>query len=123
MGVSYHTLKREDIFKNPPKGEFPFPLLQEAVAPHIGSFNALMDSPDGGMLNLAVKDIGSKTVFDSSDTTRLGNKLTGTSYLNISLMHLLTLSSSCRRCSNRQAQFVRQRQVKYQQTDSSLGMP
>ncbi len=74
MGVSYHTLEREKIFKEPPKDKFPYPLLQEAVAPHIGSFNALMDGPDGGLLNLAVKDIGSKSVFDSKDVDRLGNK-------------------------------------------------
>lgn len=83
MGVSYHTLEREKIFRDPPKDKFPFPLLQEAVAPHIGSFNALMDGPDGGLLNLAVKDIGSKSVFDSNDPDRLGNKLTGKLLLNM----------------------------------------
>lgn len=76
MGVSYHTLERENNFRNPSKGEFPFPLLQQAVEPHVKSFNALMDGPDGGLLNLGVKDIGSKTVFDSNDPNRLGNKLT-----------------------------------------------
>ncbi|GEQ70599.1 hypothetical protein JCM33374_g4277 [Metschnikowia sp. JCM 33374] len=46
-----------------------------AVAPHIGSFNALTDGPDGGLLNLGVKDVGIKKIFDSVDPDRLGNKL------------------------------------------------
>jgi DNA-directed RNA polymerase I subunit RPA2 len=75
MGVSFHTLEREEIFKNPPSGKPSYPLLNAAVSPHIGSFNALMDGPDGGLLNLAVKDIGSRVVFDSKDVDRLGNKL------------------------------------------------
>ena len=37
-----------------------YPLLKDAVAPHVGSFNALMDGPDGGLLNLAVKILGPK---------------------------------------------------------------
>lgn len=45
------------------------------MAPHIGSFDALTDGEDGGLLNMAVKDIGSKTIFDSKETDRLGNKL------------------------------------------------
>jgi DNA-directed RNA polymerase I subunit RPA2 len=76
MGVSFHTLEREGIFKNPPKDKPSYPLLNQAVQPHIGSFNALTDGPGGGLLNLAVKDIGSKVVFDSNDPDRLGNKLT-----------------------------------------------
>ncbi|ODQ66872.1 DNA-directed RNA polymerase I [Nadsonia fulvescens var. elongata DSM 6958] len=72
--ASFNTLKREEIFRNPPKDKSAWPLLKQAVAPHVGSFNALMDGPDGGLLNLAVKDIGTKTVFDSNEVGRLGNK-------------------------------------------------
>jgi DNA-directed RNA polymerase I subunit RPA2 len=75
MGVSFHTLEREKNYRTPSKEKSPYPLLQQAVRPHIGSFNALMDGPEGGLLNLAVKDIGTKTVFDSNDPERLGNKL------------------------------------------------
>lgn len=79
MGVSYHTLEREKLFKAPSKDKFPYPLLQEAVAPHIGSFNALMDGPEGGLLNLAVKDIGYKHAFDSNNSMmRKGNKFSST---------------------------------------------
>lgn len=75
MGAQYRTLEREERFKSPPKDKSAFPLLADAVAPHIGSFNALTEGEHGGLLNLAVKDIGTKTIFDSNDTDRLGNKL------------------------------------------------
>lgn len=74
MGALFRTLERESRFQNPPD-KSAFPLLAEAVAPHVGSFNALTEGPDGGLLNLAVKDIGTKTIFDSGDQSRLGNKL------------------------------------------------
>lgn len=74
--ASFRTLEREQRFKNPPKDKSAFPLLADAVRPHVGSFNALTEGPDGGLLNLAVKDIGAKTIFDSKDTSdHLGNKL------------------------------------------------
>ncbi|ODV86200.1 hypothetical protein CANARDRAFT_196656 [[Candida] arabinofermentans NRRL YB-2248] len=73
--AQFRTLERENRFKNPPKDKSAFPLLYEAVKPHVGSFNALTEGPDGGLLNLAVKDIGTKTIFDSNDVDRLGNKL------------------------------------------------
>lgn len=68
------TLKREALFKNPPKDKTAFPALQAAVAPHIESFNALFD--EGGLLEHALNDIGVKTVFDgSSENPPFGNKL------------------------------------------------
>ncbi|KAG7660630.1 RPA135 [[Candida] subhashii] len=76
MRAQFRTLEREARFKNPPTDKSAYPLLAEAVAPHVGSFNALTEGPDGGLLNLAVKDIGTKTIFDTPDTSdRLGNKL------------------------------------------------
>ena len=75
MGAQFRTLEREKRFQNPPKDKSAYPLLAEAVAPHIGSFNALTEGPGGGLLNLAVNDIGSKIIFDSNDVDRLGNKL------------------------------------------------
>ncbi|ODQ82708.1 hypothetical protein BABINDRAFT_159233 [Babjeviella inositovora NRRL Y-12698] len=75
MGAQFRTLEREARFQNPPKDKSAFPFLADAVAPHVGSFNALTEGPDGGLLNLACQDIGSKTIFDSNDPERLGNKL------------------------------------------------
>lgn len=73
--ADFRTLERERRFQNPPKDKSAYPMLQNAVDPHIGSFNALTEGPSGGLLNIAVKDIGSKTIFDSTSTDRLGNKL------------------------------------------------
>lgn len=76
MGAEFRTLQREKRFQNPPKKKSDiYPLLVDAVSPHIGSFDALTEGADGGLLNLAVKDIGSKTIFDSNSSDRLGNKL------------------------------------------------
>ncbi|SCW00019.1 LAFE_0B07668g1_1 [Lachancea fermentati] len=75
----FRTLERESRFANPPKDKSAFPLLREAVEPHIGSFNALTEGPSGGLLNEAIKDIGSKVIFDGKSSTEnpnyLGNKL------------------------------------------------
>lgn len=75
MGASFHTLEREKYFRNPPTDKAFYPLLEEAIEPHVESFNALVDGPDGGLLNLAIKDIGTKAVFDTNSTESLGNKL------------------------------------------------
>lgn len=75
MGAKFRTLEREKRFQNPPKEKPTYQMLVDAVAPHIGSFNALTEGPEGGLLNLGVKDIGSKSIFDSNDVGRLGNKL------------------------------------------------
>ncbi|ODV96448.1 hypothetical protein PACTADRAFT_16580 [Pachysolen tannophilus NRRL Y-2460] len=76
MKAQFKTLEREERFREPPtdKKEL-YPFLVDAVAPHVGSFNALTEGLDGGLLNLAVKDIGTRTVFDTNDEKRLGNKL------------------------------------------------
>lgn len=73
--AQFRTLEREKRFQNPPKDKSAFPLLEEAVEPHLGSFNALTDGDNGGLLNIAVQDIGYKTMFDSGNSDRVGNKL------------------------------------------------
>jgi DNA-directed RNA polymerase I subunit RPA2 len=57
-----------------------FPILNEFVAPHIESFNALFDDSglpfgdgDGlGLLSLAIKDIGERVVFDGARQSASG---------------------------------------------------
>ncbi|AET38153.1 DNA-directed RNA polymerase I core subunit RPA135 Ecym_2421 [Eremothecium cymbalariae DBVPG len=75
----FRTLERESRFINPPKDKSAFPLLQEAVQPHIGSFNALTAGVNDGLLNQGVRDIGTKVLFDgkasSENPNYLGNKL------------------------------------------------
>ena len=69
---SFDTLKREHLFRNPPKDKSAFPALIAAVQPHVDSFNAVTE--EGGCLDLARKDIGIKSVFDGADGN-LGNKI------------------------------------------------
>jgi len=71
---TFNTLARESAFRNPPSGGSIFPVLNEFVAPHIESFNALFDDSglpfgdgDGrGLLSLAIQDIGERVVFDEA---------------------------------------------------------
>ncbi|PWW74321.1 DNA-directed RNA polymerase I [Tuber magnatum] len=72
--TSSNTLRREDLFRNPPKDKSAFPALLNAVRPHIESFNVI--TAEGGLLDLARQDIGVKCVFDGKrDGKWLGNKL------------------------------------------------
>ena len=71
---NFETLKRERLFRNPPTDKSAFPALQAAVLPHVDSFNAL--TADGGLLDLAAKDIGERSVFDGKqEYSQFGNKL------------------------------------------------
>lgn len=84
---SFHTYAREKQFSNPSPTSHDIPILNELVAPHIESFNALFDDsglPHGdgdgrGLLSLAIADIGERVVFDgkgsSGDSTIRGNRL------------------------------------------------
>lgn len=75
----YNTLRREDLFRNPPTDHTAYPLLQIAVNPHIESFNALFPS-DGrpGIIAHGLADIGTKVFYDSPDgsSANARNKLT-----------------------------------------------
>ncbi|AAS50799.2 ABR029Wp [Eremothecium gossypii ATCC 10895] len=77
--AQFRTLEREARFVSPPKDKSAYPLLYEAVEPHVGSFNALTEGPGGGLLNLGARDIGAKVVFDGKASDEnpnyLGNKL------------------------------------------------
>lgn len=86
----YNTLRREDLFRNPPTDHSAYPLLQTAVNPHIESFNALFPL-DGrrGLISHGLADIGTKTFFDSpANSVGLRNKLT-VRYKSVSLQKSL----------------------------------
>lgn len=87
----YETLEREKRFREPPTNGAATPILDELAKPHIESFSALFDDSgldqgdtDGlGLLSLALKDIGPKTVFSGTakgepidSENPLGTKLT-----------------------------------------------
>ncbi|KAK2072662.1 hypothetical protein P8C59_007000 [Phyllachora maydis] len=68
----YNTLRREKLFRSPPKDHTAYPALQEAVDPHIHSFNAIFrgGSDTGGNRNLleeAIAEIGPKTFLDGDE--------------------------------------------------------
>ena len=59
---NYDTAKREKYFRHPSEDHTPYPVLAEAIRPHIDSFNALFDGDK--LLNAALRDIGTKTFLD-----------------------------------------------------------
>lgn len=61
----FNTLRRENLFRNPPKDRSAYPLLADAVRPHIDSFNAIFEK--GGLISEAIKDIGTKTFLDGDE--------------------------------------------------------
>ncbi|KXT02325.1 hypothetical protein AC578_201 [Pseudocercospora eumusae] len=61
--TEYDTLKREALFRNPPK-KSAYPQLQAAIKPHVDSFNAIF--ADNGQLVHGLKDIGTKTFLDGN---------------------------------------------------------
>lgn len=60
--VQYDTLRRENLFRNPPKDHTAYPSLAESIRPHIDSFNAIFE--DSNILEEALRDIGTKTFLD-----------------------------------------------------------
>ncbi len=60
--TEYDTVRREKLFRNPPKDHTAYPALVAALQPHLESFNALFER--NGIIDLALKDIGTKTFLD-----------------------------------------------------------
>uniref|UniRef100_A0A8H7K6K6 Uncharacterized protein n=1 Tax=Bionectria ochroleuca TaxID=29856 RepID=A0A8H7K6K6_BIOOC len=64
----YHTLRRENLFRNPPKDHTAYPALQAAVDPHIESFDRLFrDDGKPGLLAHGLADIGTKIYLDGDE--------------------------------------------------------
>ncbi|EMR61744.1 putative dna-directed rna polymerase i subunit rpa2 protein [Eutypa lata UCREL1] len=61
----YNTLRRENLFRNPPTDHSAYPLLQNAVNPHIESFDALF-KPDG-LIAHGLADIGTRLYLDGDE--------------------------------------------------------
>lgn len=61
----FDTVRREKLFRNPPKDHSAYPALHAAISPHIDSFNALFEP--NGLISHALKDIGTKTYLDGED--------------------------------------------------------
>lgn len=65
--VNYDVLRREQLFRHPPKDHTAYPALADAIRPHVDSFNALFD--DAKVLEHGLKDIGTKTFLDGDIET------------------------------------------------------
>ncbi|KAH8647566.1 hypothetical protein BGZ60DRAFT_464286 [Tricladium varicosporioides] len=63
----FDTLRRENLFRNPPSDHTAYPALQAAIAPHIESFNALFEK--NGLIAQGLRDIGPQTYFDGDART------------------------------------------------------
>jgi DNA-directed RNA polymerase I subunit RPA2 len=63
----FDTLRRENLFRNPPTDRSAYPALLQAVSPHIESFNAVFE--ENGLMSHGLKDIGTKVFLDGE----LGN--------------------------------------------------
>lgn len=61
----YNTLRRQNLYENPPNDHSAHPLLQTAVDPHIESFNAIFKK--GGLLEHGLQDIGTKVLLDNAN--------------------------------------------------------
>ena len=73
--VDFETLRREELFRTPPRDRTAFPRLAALGAPHLHSFNSIVD--DRGLLFHALKDIGTKVFLDraADDGAGDGGKL------------------------------------------------
>jgi len=71
----YNILRREQLFQNPPTDQSAYPALQEAVNPHIESFNALFPK-DGepGLIDHALEEIGAVTFLDGDERAAPTNR-------------------------------------------------
>jgi DNA-directed RNA polymerase I subunit RPA2 len=65
--VEYDTLRRERLFRHPPRDHTAYPSLAAAILPHIDSFNALFDGI--GVLEKGLEDIGTKSFLDGDTET------------------------------------------------------
>jgi DNA-directed RNA polymerase I subunit RPA2 len=68
----FDTIRREGLFRNPPKDHTAYPALQAAIAPHIESFDALFG--EDGLIARGLKDIGTKYYLDGNQNTPLANR-------------------------------------------------
>lgn len=68
----FDTLRREDLFRNPPKDHSAYPALLAAVRPHIDAFNAVLEKH--GLISHALRDIGTKTFLDGDERAPVAGK-------------------------------------------------
>lgn len=83
----YNTLRRENLFRNPPTDRSAYPALQLAIEPHLDSFNAVFRE-DGkpSLLDYGLADIGTKLFFDGDEASgSFGKNKLSIRYKSVSL--------------------------------------
>lgn len=68
--AKFDTLRRENLFRNPPRDHTAYPALVDAVKPHLDSFNALFEG--NKLLPAALQDIGTKVSLERAQTLENG---------------------------------------------------
>jgi DNA-directed RNA polymerase I subunit RPA2 len=72
--VEFDTVRREKLFRHPPKDRAAYPRLREAVRPHVDSFNRIFGSSGDGsiasdsILRHAILDIGTRSFLQPDET-------------------------------------------------------
>ncbi|KAI9886360.1 MAG: DNA-directed RNA polymerase I subunit RPA2 [Watsoniomyces obsoletus] len=67
------AVRREKLFRHPPKDHSAYPALHAAIQPQIDCFNALLEK--NGLLEHAVRDIGTKVFLDGESGDPARNRL------------------------------------------------
>lgn len=66
--VEFDNVRRDKLFKYPPRDSTAYPSLAAAVDPHIHSFNAIIEK--NGLLEHALRDIGTKVFLDGDPNAK-----------------------------------------------------
>ncbi|KAL8958113.1 MAG: hypothetical protein Q9193_004769, partial [Seirophora villosa] len=69
--AEFDTVRREKLFRKPPRDRTAYPSLVDAIQPHVQSFNALFG--DTQLLAAGIKDIGTKVFLDGRPEGTLQN--------------------------------------------------
>ncbi|KAI4138981.1 MAG: hypothetical protein L6R39_006517, partial [Caloplaca ligustica] len=69
--AEFDTVRREKLFRKPPKDRTAYPALVDAIQPHVQSFNALLG--DNQLFAASIKDIGTKVFLDGRSEVTLQN--------------------------------------------------
>ena len=90
--TSFQTLKREHAFCHPNEDGAAVSSLEELVAPHIESFDALFDDTHG-LIQLAIDDMTPRVIFDGSGGAQ--NPTNGNKLESERMIILLRLQTTC----------------------------
>ena len=71
--VAFHTLEQQERFSNPSDKKSHYKLLHDAIDPHVQSFNAIFEGPEGGLIDLGIQEIGKKVIYVVDDKTSYDN--------------------------------------------------